>query len=650
MSPLISISSSTVLYSAGSRPGILFFLSSRFRHLLSLLSSHQHSQSSQLHSAKNLKYYNMKNRSRSLLQAFLLSWGVNSSLCLILNHRTPCFHTRLHSSAKSDGTNEDQNEALTELLEDSRRSFVKNGLIALSAAVTAGSSFSASARGLVRFPCKDPLLNTYIFMRAGSSLLEIEDVWSTNPLFLTNREAALSDKGEDEVRQACHLLKEAGIAPSIVRYSLAASSIDTANIVGAEFNIGRDRLVPEFNYMDPRAIGGWDFSPKNITEEAVWAMDTDEAGPSGTGGRPPPNEDGTPSETLSDQVVRLTNLLSVLETLYSGDEILLVFPDGTGPALLSCLIGGIPLYRVHELNFQSGEIRQNVDYSSVNTIATSLPPPYYSEIIERGRRELKQLRENPDEERNVKDLKFEEERAVAEAQRKERQELKEREERQNELERRQKLEDERRMKEEQRQERQIQAQKREAERKIARQSQDDDTSNIGATGIAVAGGVLLAASSVLTNSKGTAVIDAVESNPNRNENLLNATVAEVNNADADQIEMRLFDAADADRENVDDAIGTDASRTSVADTDNKHLDQKKNTQSNATGAEASSADASDVDTGSRSLEQPVLMDNDDSEAILGNGDSYDDWGDAWLGTIKEIMNDDPDMSSTIDCE
>lgn len=27
-------------------------------------------------------------------------------------------------------------------------------------------------------------------------------------------------------------------------------------------------------------------------------------------GKPPPNEDGTPAETLSDQVVRLTNLMS----------------------------------------------------------------------------------------------------------------------------------------------------------------------------------------------------------------------------------------------------------------------------------------------------------------------------------------------------
>jgi hypothetical protein len=38
-------------------------------------------------------------------------------------------------------------------------------------------------------------------------------------------------------------------------------------------------------------------------------------------GRPPPNEDGTPAETLSDQVVRLTNLVS------GESEVNMIFVD-----------------------------------------------------------------------------------------------------------------------------------------------------------------------------------------------------------------------------------------------------------------------------------------------------------------------------------
>jgi len=78
-------------------------------------------------------------------------------------------------------------------------------------------------------------------------------------------------------------------------------------------------------------------------------------------------------------------------------------------ALLSCLIGGIPLNRVHEFNYQPGEIRCNIDYDSVNALSSQPPPQSYYVILQRGRNELKELRENQNITRNTKDLKFEEE-------------------------------------------------------------------------------------------------------------------------------------------------------------------------------------------------------------------------------------------------
>jgi hypothetical protein len=100
----------------------------------------------------------------------------------------------------------------------------------------------------------------------------------------------------------------------------------------------------------------------------------------------------------------------VLETLYSGDSVLLIFPDGTGPALLSCLIGGVPLNRVHEFNYQPGEVRFNVDYTSVNAMAAQQTSQSYSDIVQRGRDQLQYLRDHPNEKRNIKDLKYDEER------------------------------------------------------------------------------------------------------------------------------------------------------------------------------------------------------------------------------------------------
>ena len=226
-------------------------------------------------------------------------------------------------------------------------------------------------------------------------------MWSTNPLFLTvgqrtrssltlskdtaviflirelsfffyslqNREDALSPAGQEQVVAACAQLQRD--PPTVVKYSLAASCIDAANIVGRELRLGRDRLVPEFTFLDPRAVGGWDMTDKEKTLSAVWALDADEAGRDGLGGRPPPNEDGTPHEVLADQAIRLRQVLSILESQSSGETYLvrasviaffhccthssshpcsfflyqLVFPDGTGPALLSAMLAGIPYNR-----------------------------------------------------------------------------------------------------------------------------------------------------------------------------------------------------------------------------------------------------------------------------------------------------------------
>lgn len=252
----------------------------------------------------------------------------------------------------------------------------------------------AQARGLVQFPLKEPLLNSYHFMRAGTSLLDERDIYSTNPLFLTNRDDALSPAGQEQIVNACQLLKSPTnhLLPTVVRFSLAACCVDTANVVARELRLGRDRVVAEYTYLDPRAVGKWDMLSRLVAEPAVWALDNDTAGPDGTAGRPPPNEDGTPHETLSDAAVRLRQLMSVLETLYSGDTILLIFPDGTGPALLSCLMAGIPLNRVHELEFKSGELRINVTpESTLELWATKRDSPEYQETIARGRVALKQL-------------------------------------------------------------------------------------------------------------------------------------------------------------------------------------------------------------------------------------------------------------------
>ena len=72
---------------------------------------------------------------------------------------------------------------------------------------------------------------------------------------------------------------------------------------------------------------------------------------------------------------------------------MLVFPDGTGPALLSAMIAGIPLNRVHELDYEPGEIRFNVTMQSTLALMKDKNSENYSNKIAYGRKELKKLRE-----------------------------------------------------------------------------------------------------------------------------------------------------------------------------------------------------------------------------------------------------------------
>lgn len=64
---------------------------------------------------------------------------------------------------------------------------------------------------------------------------------------------------------------------------------------------------------------------------------------------------------------------------------------------------------MHEFNYDSGEIRYDINYDSINALAAEPPSQDYLDIIQRGREELAELRRNPDALRNKKDLKFEEE-------------------------------------------------------------------------------------------------------------------------------------------------------------------------------------------------------------------------------------------------
>ena len=94
----------------------------------------------------------------------------------------------------------------------------------------------------------------------------------------TNRDDALTTLGVIQIENACAEMIAKCIKPSVVKYRLASKCIDTANIVATRMMIGRNRIVPEFTFMDPRGAGSWD---GGCTEAAIWALDNAEAGVEG---------------------------------------------------------------------------------------------------------------------------------------------------------------------------------------------------------------------------------------------------------------------------------------------------------------------------------------------------------------------------------
>ena len=263
----------------------------------------------------------------SIRRVCFLLWAISSELSLALQVRSSLWSSKTRSTVtpplfSTPNKNNNQEEDSS-----SRRSFLTTALATPLLTLTA--SPQPAHAGLIQFPVKT-LKNRYHFMRAGLSELEADGIYSTNPLFLTNRENALdtSRTATKQVLEACAVIKASPNFPTVAYHSLAANGMDTADLMATELRISRDRLLPEFTYLDQRGIGMWDSGSVDDVKPAIVALDYLEAGKEGTGGRPPANEDGTPNETLADQFVRLRQFLSLQESRTSGENILIIFPDG----------------------------------------------------------------------------------------------------------------------------------------------------------------------------------------------------------------------------------------------------------------------------------------------------------------------------------
>ncbi|KAK1363323.1 Phosphoglycerate mutase [Heracleum sosnowskyi] len=219
----------------------------------------------------------------------------------------------------------------------------------------------SQARGLFQMP-PPRLTNRYFLVRAGESEFESLGIINTNPVAKTSMDNGLSEIGKKQTIRAALALRDMGacdrscwIWPSITQRAYQA-----AEVIAAINKINRSNIVPEYSFLDARGLGAYE--GKNL-ESISEIYDADNLSPNI---KPPPTNDGTPNESVADVFVRVTQLMSILETQYSEDTVIIVSPDSDNLTILQAGLVGLDLRRHKELYFNPGEVRF-VDTSSIPT-------------------------------------------------------------------------------------------------------------------------------------------------------------------------------------------------------------------------------------------------------------------------------------------
>ncbi|BBN15591.1 hypothetical protein MPTK1_6g20840 [Marchantia polymorpha subsp. ruderalis] len=220
----------------------------------------------------------------------------------------------------------------------------------------------ASANGLLQMPPRE-LKNRYFLVRSGLSNYESMGLINTNPVSKTSVDNGLSPEGLRQAEKAAHQLKDIGACEDScwIWPSITMRAYQSAELIAYINNITYSRIVPEYSFLDARGLGAYE-GRKLSTVDEIYAGDSESVMV-----KPPPFTDGTPNESVTDVLVRLTQLMSILETQYYGDAVVIVSPDSDNLSILQAALTGQDLRRHSSLAFAPGEVRR-ID-------ASDLPAP-----------------------------------------------------------------------------------------------------------------------------------------------------------------------------------------------------------------------------------------------------------------------------------
>lgn len=211
--------------------------------------------------------------------------------------------------------------------------------------------------GMLLFPLPYPLKNNIVLMRAGECYADSRHETQTNPVKKLRQDNSLTPTGREQVIEASKKLEEMGFQPSYIWVSNTERAYESAVILAREIQLGQNRIVPEFSFLDARGVGAYE--GKN--DELTWAEIHKNDETVGISYRPPFNTDGTPSDSVSTVLVRMNQLVSTIESLYSGENVVIIAPDSENLSVLQAALSSetpdesLPQHSVYA--YKNGETR-----------------------------------------------------------------------------------------------------------------------------------------------------------------------------------------------------------------------------------------------------------------------------------------------------
>jgi hypothetical protein len=207
---------------------------------------------------------------------------------------------------------------------------------------------------LVQFPAAK-LNSTYWLVRAGLSEAESQGFVLSNPVAKTSMTSGLCSLGKRQIIDTTlPMLLTSGACENgcWLWPGMATNSYQTAEILAEQFGLGRNRIVPEFSKLDSRGVGALEGGDLTVVRAEVAAGDAASAD-----WRPPRGENGTPNESVLDVMTRGRELLSLLETQFQGQNVVIIAPDSDNLSILQAAVLGVDLREHGKYGFAPGEAR-----------------------------------------------------------------------------------------------------------------------------------------------------------------------------------------------------------------------------------------------------------------------------------------------------